>query len=107
MNRRHAIFVLILVGLLFFASDLLVMLGSADLVLGLAWDVSIYVDTLLAASALAAIARGRVAWRTLLVHALRRPRRPRPRSRRPVRSRRPAQNANDEDGSAWSFGLAA
>jgi hypothetical protein len=107
MNRRHAIFAVILVGLVFFASDLLVMLGPADAALGLAWDLSLYVDTLLAAAALAAVARGKIVWRASLVHALRRPRRPRARSRRPLRSRPPVRGANGEEGPAWALPLAA
>ncbi|HEX5181790.1 MAG TPA: hypothetical protein VFW19_01435 [Allosphingosinicella sp.] len=110
MDRRHAIFVMILVGLVFGASDLLVMLGPADLILGFAWDVSIYADTLLAAAALAAVARSRIVWRALLVDALRRSNRPRARSRRTLRPRPLAPNANDADdgdGPAWALALAA
>ncbi|HEX4737638.1 MAG TPA: hypothetical protein VH331_08760 [Allosphingosinicella sp.] len=105
MDRRHAIFALILIGLALFGSELLVMLGSADLVVGLAWDVSIYADTLLAAAALAAVARSRLAWRALLVRPSR-PRRPRARSRRALRAK-PSARADDEEGPAWSLALAA
>jgi hypothetical protein len=107
LDRRHVILVFLVAGVVLFASDLVFMLGSSDLAVALAWDVSIYADALLAACALAAVARGKAAWRALLIRAVSRPRRPRVRSRRPVRAQRPTSNDSDEEGPAWSPALAA
>jgi hypothetical protein len=106
MERRHAICAIVLIAVALGASDLVLMLGSSDLVLAATWDFSLYVDTLIAAWTIAAVARGKTAWKTLLVQKIQRRGRPRARSRRSVRPRS-SSTANDEDGPGRVMAIAA
>ena len=108
MSRRHLIFGVVLLATLFAGAELIVMLGSADVAMVLAWDVSLYVDALLAAWALAAVARGKAAWQALaaiVTRPLRAARRRAPRRRRAATGK--AANDSDEDGGARVYALAA
>jgi hypothetical protein len=108
MSRRHLFFGVILLAMLFASAELIVMLGSADVVMVMAWDVSIYVDAVIAAWALAAVARSRAAWRALagiVVRPLRTARRRAPRRRRAGTGT--AANDADDDGGPWAYARAA
>lgn len=108
MSRRHMIFGLILVAMLFAGAELIMMLGSADVVMVLAWDVSLYVDAVIAAWALAAVARSRAAWQALagIVTWPLRAEGPRTSRRRRANTEK-AANDSDEDGGAWAYAFAA
>ena len=56
-DRRHLIYLLISIGIVLFAGELVAMVGSLDLVLAFGWDLSLYLDILMAISALTARAR--------------------------------------------------
>ena len=56
-DRRHLIYLLIAVGIFLFASELLATVGSMDIVLGIGWDLSLYLDILVATSIVAASVR--------------------------------------------------
>jgi hypothetical protein len=104
MDRRHLIFGVMLVGMLFASAELIMMLGSADVVMVMAWDVSLYVDALLAAWALAAVARSKAAWRAfadIMTRPLRTARRRTPRRRRAAATK--AANDADEDRPVWAY----
>ncbi|MBO0749582.1 MAG: hypothetical protein J2O44_03990, partial [Porphyrobacter sp.] len=60
MDRRHVIFLVILVGISLFATDMILVFGSYDLLSLYAWDLTAYLDVMVVAYALAAVARGRV-----------------------------------------------
>jgi hypothetical protein len=109
MDRRHALFALAVIALALFASDMIALIGSADLAFAIAWDVSVYVDALAVAWTLAAIGRSKGAW--LAVKARFGPprgrsiRRPMPRRRRSATQ--PAANDSADDGDAGRRALAA
>ena len=108
LDRRHAIFALILLAMLFVGSEMIMMLGSADIAMLLAWDVSIFVDALVAAWTLAAVSRSRTAWQMLAgiaARPLRGARRRAPRRRRA--GLQAAANDSDEDRSAGICARAA
>jgi hypothetical protein len=108
MSRRHHIFGVVLMVMLVSASEMIMLLGSADVVMLLAWDVSIYVDAVIAAWTLAAMTRSKAAWQAFAAIAtrpLRAARRRAPR-RRPAGSEK-AANDSDEDGRAWVYAFAA
>lgn len=98
MRRRHLIYVLVLVVMSLSAGELVLLLGSADVVMLMAWDASLYVDALIAAWTMSALLRGKAVWRALVARVPRlkaaRPRTPR---RRRKEERKPA-NDTDEDG---------
>ncbi len=109
MSRRHLLFGVILVGMMLFVSaELIMMLGSADVVMVMAWDVSLYVDAVIAAWTLAAVSRSKAAWQAFAAIAtapFRAARRRAPR-RRPAGTEK-AANDSDEDGGAWARARAA
>ena len=108
MDRRHLLFGVILVGMLFASAELIMMLGSADIAMVMAWDASVYVDALLATWALAAVARSKAAWQALVGLVTRPLRGARLRSSRRRRANTgKAANDADEDGGAWVYALAA
>lgn len=108
MGRRHLIYAAVLVGLVFAGSEVILLLGSADMVMLLAWDVSLYIDAVIATWTLSIVARGKASWQTLGTgvaecwHRVSRPRAPR---RRREGSR--AANDTDDDERAWVYALAA
>ena len=98
LQRHQLIFLLIAIAMALAAGEVIAVVGSADLALGLAWDLSIYFDAV-AVTAVVAVAR----YAGITVKACRarfftskrvvvaaRERRSRPRSR-------PSPNANDDD----------
>lgn len=96
-SRRELIQAAVLAGLFLFAGELVMMLGSAELVFAYALDLSLYIDAMVAAALLGAADMVR---KVPFAVRLRRPaRRPKPRSRarrsRPISGR---QAANDDDG---------
>jgi hypothetical protein len=108
MDRRKAMFMLILVGLTLFATDLLFVLGSYDLLTLYAWDLTMYLDVMVVASALAAVARARAGMKALVQRgSLRLRRAPRPRARRARRLARPQDRASNDDDHASDHRLAA
>lgn len=108
MDRRHLIFGVIALGMLFTFTELIMLIGSTDLVMLMAWDVSIYVDAVIAAWTVAAVARLKGAWRYTLARILAPLRAARPRaSRRRIATARPPANDADEDGAFRTYALAA
>jgi hypothetical protein len=59
MQRHHLIFVVLLLGFVLGSSELLLMLGSADAAVLYVLDLSFYIDGLMAALAMASLARTR------------------------------------------------
>jgi hypothetical protein len=105
MDRRHLIYGAILLVMLFAGAEMIMLLGSADMAMLMAWDVSLYVDALIATWTIAAIVRGKVAWQALVARVTgARPRAPRRRRREGSKA---AANDADEDGRAWAYALAA
>lgn len=105
LGRRHLIFAAVLIGLSFTGTELLLLFGSADFLMIYAWDVSLFVDALLATWTLSTVARGKAFWQML---AARLPRlaRPRARRRRPAAARK-AANDSDDEGRGCAFARAA
>lgn len=98
-TRREAIQMLVLAGLFLFAGEMVMMLGSTDLVLAYALDLSIYIDAILAASILTVSHQvGRV-FRGVTSLLPSRTAKPKPRERR-LRKADCRKPANDEDGPA-------
>lgn len=99
MNRRQIVHLLVLAGLTLFASDMLLMFGSFDVLSLYAWDLTLYLDTMFVAYALAAVALGRSACRWLATRAsLAIRRRTRSRARRTrAAAERPGRPDNDDD----------
>lgn len=100
LDRRHILFALVLLPVLLGAGELIVLMGSVDAALLLAWDASLFADALIASVALATL-RPLRALRPLLAR-LRPP--ATPRARRLRRARRAAPPANDGDGPEWGPG---
>ena len=106
MSRRHLIYGMVLLGMLFAGAEMIMLLGSADLVMLMAWDVSLYVDAMIATWTIATVARGKAAWQMLAARLTGRRGAPRPRApRRRAESR--AANDADDDGGHWSYARAA
>lgn len=105
MSRRHLIYAAVLIWMTFTGTELLLLLGSTDMLTLFAWDVSLYVDALLATWTLSAVVRGKAAWHAFAARCVgplrrgTRPRAPRPRG---VASRT-AANDSSEDGDAWRY----
>jgi hypothetical protein len=109
MDRRHIIFAVVALGMLLSFTELIMILGSTDLVMLMAWDVSLYVDAVIATWTIAAVARGKAAWqlgKTRIAGLWRVSPRPRTSRRKSVESKPPA-NDPDEDGVGWAYALAA
>jgi len=99
MDRRQVIMLLIVVGLSLFATEAILMLGSYDLVTLYAWDLTMYLDVMVVAYALAAVARARAGVKWFASSAARLLRRGvRSRARRSRSAvRRQDRSANDDD----------
>jgi hypothetical protein len=108
LDRRQVIFGLVVIAMFLVAQDMVVLLGSVDLAMVYAWDLSLYVDAVLAATALVASSRTsglRTAARSIL------PKFRRPAGRRAREPRRhspvaPAAN-DDADRRPGIFAVAA
>lgn len=108
-SRSHLLYAALLVTMTFGGIELLLLLGSTDMLMLFAWDVSLYVDALIASWTLGAAARGRAIWKGLAARCARlwrpgaRPRSP----RRRHGAVKEAANDGDEDGGAWRYARAA
>jgi hypothetical protein len=108
MSRRHLIYGAVLVAMLFAGTELIMLAGSTDLVMLMAWDVSLYVDAVIATWAIATAARGKAAWQALAARVTGRRGMPRPRApRRRREGTRTAANDAGEDGGPWIYARAA
>ena len=101
IERKHVIFLLLAALLVVALREAVPMIGAADMALFAMWDASVYLDVVMAAWTIAALARGRSGWavvRLKLVAALgqRRQTGARRRARRARMRVRPP--ANDDDG---------
>lgn len=104
LERKHILFLVVgMVALQGFAVTL-----PAEMAMIMAWDVTVYVDVLIAGWTLSAFARVRSmrAWITLQIGRLL-PRRARIRARRIRRAVRPRSAANDDDPAFVALSLAA
>jgi hypothetical protein len=105
IERKHVIFLVLAALLVVVLRDAVPMVaGASDLALFAMWDASVYLDVVMAAWTIAALARGRSGWavvrhRIARSVARRRVRAPRPRSRR-SKPMRPTANEDDGDGIA-------
>lgn len=109
MSRQHLIYAAVLIGLTFGGIELLLLLGSTEMLMLFAWDVSLYVDALIATWTLSVVARGKAIWQGLAdrcVGLLRPGARPRA-SRRRRGTAQEAANDSDEDREAWAYTRAA
>lgn len=95
IERRHIVFAVLLAVILVFAGEALAMLGPLDMGLVVLFDVSTYLDIVLATGTIAAVARGRGAVQ-FVVARLPRPR-ARARRKRPVVGSDRAPANDDED----------
>ena len=107
MDRRQVIFLLIVLGVSLFATDMVLMFGSYDLFTLYAWDLTVYLDVTMLAFAMATVARGRSALRWLALRGsplLRRGARSRARRTRTASPNPQDRSANDDDPApAWSL----
>lgn len=106
MTRTHLIFAALALMMTFAMAELIMILGSSDIVMLMAWDISLYVDAVIATWTVAAAARVKGFWRivrAMLAAPFRRLPRPRAR-RRPAAARKAA---NDSDSAAGDWALAA
>jgi len=98
VRRHHVLFLIGLVALSLIAGEMVVIMGSFDLAIVLAWDISIYVDVVIATSTLAVMGRAKAAWHVLKTKVFRSRGRARNRARRTSRpGRRSHTSANDDD----------
>lgn len=109
LTRTHLIFAVAALAMSFCFVELIMVLGSSDLVLVMAWDVSLYVDAVIATWTVAVVTRVKMVWQRLktgaaaLVRHAQRPRAPRRRSSETKR----APDYSDEGGAGWTYALAA
>lgn len=107
MTRTHLIFALVALAMALSFAELIMLLGSSDLIVPMAWDVSLYVDALIATWTIAAAARAKGFWlvvKARIAAPVRRLPRPRATRRRPAESRKPA---NDGEAGPGDYALAA
>nr|WP_166174831.1 hypothetical protein [Altererythrobacter segetis] len=108
MDRRQVIFLMILVGICL-SAETVIAFGSFDLLSLYAWDLTVYLDTMVFVYALAAVARGRAAMRWLALRGsllLRGRARLRMRRTRAA-PHRPEDSADNDDDPASAWALAA
>lgn len=109
MDRRHLIFGVIALGMLFSFAELIMILGSSDLVILMAWDVTLYVDAVIATWTVAAVTRAKGLWHYMKARiggVFRRAPRPRAPRRRVTEGRREAIDS-DADRADRGYALAA
>lgn len=108
MTRRHVIYAVVAAGMLVSGMELIMILGSSDLLLLMAWDMSLYVDAVIATWTVAAVTRIKGFWHALKARmggVFRRA--SRPRARRSSAGARPAANDSDDEGPGWYYARAA
>ena len=96
-TRAHVIFALFIIVLAFAGREFVLVAGTADIAMVLAWDVSLFVDALIVTWTAATVARIK-GWRQMLIarwQAVRLPKRPSRAARR--RRSRPERPANDDE----------
>lgn len=110
LERHHLLFLMIAVAMLFAGSEVIAILGSADMAFSIAWDMSLYFDAVAVAAAVAAARQIRIAVRLArsslnvrTVLPLGRPHK-RERKSRPQPSTPASGNENDP---SWAFAIAA
>lgn len=100
IERAHLIYLAILL----VAGQALIMAAPLELAMIAAWDISLFMDAVIATWTAATVARGKGAWRAFAARF--RPRRSTarpPARRRTRRPRRTSLPANDEDGRGWAL----
>ncbi len=107
LERRHMIFALVFIGIALGGFEMIAVLGSTDVAALLAWDISLYLDTVIAVWTMATIGkvRGAAAYlRGRIAGALgRRPSaRTRKRRARVAATRKPANDSDADGGLAWA-----
>jgi ABC-type multidrug transport system fused ATPase/permease subunit len=108
LDRRQVIYALALIAMFLLAQDMIMLLGSVDMAMVYAWDLSLYVDAILAATAVVVSSRT-TGLRTVARSILPKFRRPTGRRAREHRRRSlvaPAAN-DDADGPPGIFAVAA
>lgn len=109
LERHHLLFLMTAIAMLFAASEVIAIVGSADVALSIAWDMSLYFDAVAVAAIVAAARHISLAVRFTRTHLSARTGLLRRRGRRERRSRRQASapvKANDDD-PAPAFAMAA
>jgi hypothetical protein len=109
MSRRHLIYAALLAGMMLAGAEIILLLGSADMAMLMAWDVSLYVDALIATWTISALVWGKSAWNAVAARCLS-PFRTAARPRAPRRRREASRSADkdsDEDGGGRAYALAA
>ncbi|MES2095571.1 MAG: hypothetical protein V4459_02310 [Pseudomonadota bacterium] len=96
IERRHLILLGIMLFLMTVGGEVMVMLGSFDLTMLWALDMSMFVDAAIAAWTIATVARGQRIWSAIKGRVMR-PLRPRARSIRTRAAQRKLPPANDDD----------
>lgn len=108
MSRAHLIFGVVALVMLFSSAELIMILGSSDLIMLMAWDMSLYIDAVIATWTIAAVSRIKGAWRYVASRLAGPIRAARSRnSHRRITTGSPPANDADEDGPGWSYALAA
>jgi hypothetical protein len=94
-TRRHLLFVLMVVAIGFAGTEFVLLAGSADVAMLLAWDISLYVDTIIAVALASSVTRlGALRHHVASAWRAARPRR----KRRAIRSGKASRKgANDDD----------
>ena len=96
IERRHLVFLVLMTVVLVAGAELLAIGGPLDAGLVLLWDVATYLDIVFVTASVAAVARGRSAWRIVATRWL--PRiRPRRRARRTAAKARPDRRSANND----------
>ncbi|WP_109808688.1 hypothetical protein [Sphingosinithalassobacter portus] len=107
LERRHMLFALVFIGIALGGFEMIAVLGSADVAALLAWDISLYLDTVIAVWTMSTIgkARGAAAYLRSRIAGLlsRRPSaRTRKRRARVAAARKPANDSDADGGWAWA-----
>ncbi len=101
-QRPQLIFAIVIAAMLLCGGEVIAIAGSFDLAVVMAWDLSLFVDAVIATSLVGAIARGRTVFRSLrsrwTAPAAPAVRRTRSRSRRGPRRPRRVVRTDDDDG---------
>lgn len=96
---------IILIVIILCSGEAFLMLGSAELAMAYAVNMSVYVDAVLATYIAALVARSAAAWavcKARVMQLVRRIARPRPRSRRTRSAIRPPKKPSNDDRPAWA-----
>lgn len=99
LERHHLLFLMIVIAILFAGSEVIAILGSTDMVLSIAWDMSLYFDAVAVAALVTGARQIRIAVRLARVSLRVKPTLPLGRRRRrEVKTQSSAfAKANDDD----------